>query len=228
MHKFTCLVISGFIILLSGCGTHPTPDLANTYGQTIPIADSIIRNAFAGREGALVIIDCSSGAISDFRPNAAAERVAPCVPAFQALARQIGPERMQSWIEKLGYGDRDTSAGIDVFWLPAKGRKTILISPVEQARLMHRLVAGKLPFSKTSLAVLKEMMVVKKTDNGVLFGKTGSGTDDRGTFVLGWFVGYVESNEKTYAFACTAQGEGIVSKDARAIVETVLEKQGLL
>jgi beta-lactamase class D len=247
--------------------------------QTIRTPETIASDAFAGREGTLVIIDCSSGAISNFRPNASSERLAPCstfkiwnaliglesgiitsadeafyrwdgqaraipawnknlslkeafqascVPAFQALARQIGPERMQSWIEKVGYGDRDTSAGIDVFWLPAKGRKTILISPMEQAQLMHRLVAGKLPFSKTSLAVLKEMMVVKKTHNGVLFGKTGSGTDNRGTFVLGWFVGYVESKEKTYAFACTAQGEGIMSKDARAIVETVLEKQGLL
>jgi beta-lactamase class D len=279
MHKFTCFVIASFIILLPGCGTHSTPDLAYTYDQTLPIADSIIRDAFAGREGALVIIDCSSGAISNFRPNAAAERVAPCstykiwnsliglesgiiasadepfyrwdgqtcsipawnrnlslkkafqascVPAFQALSRQIGPERTQSWIEKLEYGDRDISAGIDVFWLPAKGRKTILISPFEQAQLIHRLVADKLPFSRTSLAVLKEMMVVRKTDNGVLFGKTGSGTDDRGTFVLGWFVGYVESNEKTYAFACTAQGDGIMSKDARAIVETVLEKEELL
>jgi beta-lactamase class D len=60
------------------------------------------------------------------------------------------------------------------------------------------------------------MLVVKKTGNGVLFGKTGPGTDDRGTFVPGRFVCYVESNEKTYAFACTAQGEGIMSKDARA------------
>lgn len=132
---------NGFRIILSGCATHPEPGFANTYGQTLPIADSIIRNAFAGREGALVFVGCSSGAISNFRPNAAAERVAPCVPAFQALARQIGPERMQSWIAKLGYGDRDTSAGIDVFWLPAKGRNTILISPVEQAQLMHRLEA---------------------------------------------------------------------------------------
>ena len=71
-------------------------------------------------------------------------------------------------------------------------------------------------------------MAIKKTGNGVLFGKSGSGTDDRGIFVLGWFVGYVESNGRTYAFACTAEGENIMSKDARAIVETVLEKQGLL
>jgi beta-lactamase class D len=279
MQKCTCFVISGLIVMLSSCAADRPPDLSKAHNHIVPIDDSVVSNAFAGREGALVFIDGSSGAVSEFHPESSAERIAPCstfkvwntliglelgiitsaneafyqwdgqtrdipawnknltlmeafqascVPAFQALARQIGPDLMQSWIEKVGYGDRDTSAGIDVFWLPAKGRKTILISPLEQAQLMHRLVAGKLPFSKTSLAVLKEMMAVKKTDKGVLFGKTGSGTDDRGTFILGWFVGYVESNEKTYAFACTAQGAGIMSKDARAIVETVLEKQGLL
>lgn len=41
-------------------------------------------------------------------------------------------------------------------------------------------------------------MTVKKTDKGVLFGKTGSGTDERGACVLGWFVSYVESKGKTY------------------------------
>jgi beta-lactamase class D len=45
---------------------------------------------------------------------------ASCVPAFQNLARKIGSERMQNWIDKIGYGNRDISAGIDVFWLPAK------------------------------------------------------------------------------------------------------------
>jgi beta-lactamase class D len=256
---------------------------ALAYGQTpVPIPESVVSTAFAGREGALVVIDCSSGAVSDFRPNVSAERLAPCstfkiwnaligiesgiiasadeafypfyrwdgetraipgwnrdltlkeafqassVPAFQALARQIGPKRMQSWIDKIAYGDCDTSAGIDVFWLPAKGRKTILISPGEQAQLMYKLVSGRLPFSKESLAVLKELMAIKKTDHGMLYGKTGSGTDDRGTFILRWFIGYVESNGRTYTFACTAKGENIMSKHARAIVETILEKQRLL
>ena len=61
---------------------------------------------------------------------------ASCVPAFQNLARQIESERMQYWLDRIEYGDRDTSAGIDVFWLPSKGRKTILISPTEQAQLV--------------------------------------------------------------------------------------------
>jgi beta-lactamase class D len=252
---------------------------ALAHAQIAPLPESVVSNAFAGREGTLVLIDSSSGAIRIFRPQVAAEQLPPCstfkiwntligiedgivaspdqafyqwdgekrsipawnrdltlleafqascVPAFQNLARQIGADRMQSWIEKIDYGNRDTSAGVDVFWLPAKSRKTILISPAEQAQLMNKLVTGKLPFSKTSLAVLKTLMTVKKTDKGVLFGKTGSGTNDRGTNVLGWFVGFLESGGKTFAFACTAQGQNIMGKDARAIVETVFEKQGHL
>jgi beta-lactamase class D len=153
---------------------------------------------------------------------------ASCVPAFQALARKIGDERMRSWLEKVGYGDRDTSSGVDVFWLPATGRKTLLISPAEQARLMGRLVTGKLPFSEQSQAVLKRMMLVQKTDRGALYGKTGSGTDAAGIFNLGWFVGYVESDGRTFAFACVVTEAGLTGKDARAIVEAILGQNGYL
>ena len=153
---------------------------------------------------------------------------ASSVPAFQNLARQIGAERMQGWIDKIGYGNRDISAGIDVFWLPAKGRKTIMISPIEQAELMRRVIAADVPFSAASLATLKELMFIKKTDRGTLYAKTGSGTDDEGAFVLGWFLGYTESKGKTYAFACVAQGKNVMSKQARTIVERVLQKEGLL
>jgi beta-lactamase class D len=151
-----------------------------------------------------------------------------CVPAFQNLARKIGPQRMQFWIDRMGYGDRDLSAGIDVFWLPAPGRKTLLISPEEQAKLICRLISGKLPFSGKSQSVLKKLMTLQKTERGILYGKTGSGTQIAGKFDLGWFVGYVESHGKTYAFACAIQGDGMTGKKARALVETILTKQGLL
>jgi len=151
-----------------------------------------------------------------------------CVPAYQALARQIGPERMQAWLDKLGYGDRDLSAGIDCFWLPAPGRKTLLISPEEQAQEVRKLVAGQLPVSEKSRAVLREMMTARKTDRGVLYGKTGTGGDGAGQNNLGWFVGYVESAKSTYAFACVLKGTPWMGKDARAVAETLLQEQGLL
>jgi len=153
---------------------------------------------------------------------------ASCVPAFQNLARKIGPERMQDWIDKIAYGNRDISAGIDVFWLPSKRRNTIMIAPAQQATLMKSIVSGEVPFSKASLTTLKKLMFIKTSDRGILYGKTGSGMDDTGAFVLGWFVGYVESNGKTYAFAAVAQGKNVMSRDARAIVEKVFKQQGLL
>ena len=71
-------------------------------------------------------------------------------------------------------------------------------------------------------------MVVKRTDHGVLYGKTGSDADDSGTFRLGWFVGCVESKVNTYVFACTVKGENTMGKHARQIVESVLTEEGLL
>lgn len=151
-----------------------------------------------------------------------------CVPAFQDLARRIGPERMKEWIDRIGYGNRDISAGIDVFWLPSKNRHTILISPLEQADLMQRIVAGEVPFSGQSLGVLKDLMFLRETGKGRLYGKTGSGVDEQGSYVLGWFVGYVETRDKACAFACAAHRDNMMGRDARAVVERFLEKQGLL
>lgn len=268
MKRNTTVLLCGILgaALLTSCRTFQMQDLA-------------AKEAFGDLQGALVVIECSSGRTTTYRPDVAkipfppcstfkivnaligletgiisspdtqfyrwdgVERSftawnrdltlqeafeASCVPAFQNLARQIGLERMRNWIDKISYGNRNISAGIDVFWLPSKGRTTIMISPAQQAELMRSIASGEVPFSKTSLATLKKLMFIKKTDKGILYGKTGSGTDDDGTFVLGWFVGYVESNGKMYAFACVAQGKDVMSKNARAITESVFEKQGLL
>jgi beta-lactamase class D len=66
-------------------------------------------------------------------------------------------------------------------------------------------------------------MIIKKTEHGVLCGKTGSGNFN--SVNLGWFVGY---NGKTYAFACAVRGDTLTGKDARVIVETILEQNGYL
>lgn len=142
-----------------------------------------------------------------------------CVPAYQALARKIGPARMDGWIHKLGYGNEDTSSGNDVFWLPAPDRKPILISPDEQADLIRRLVNGDLPFSKSTLAILKDIMTAK---TGTLFGKTGTGGAGKDTPAVGWFVGYVVSENSTVAFACVLTGKDATGKNARALVEKLL------
>ncbi len=151
-----------------------------------------------------------------------------CVPAYQALARKIGAERMNGWMGKLDYGDSNTSSGNDVFWLPAPDREPLLISADEQASLLRRLVTGDVPFSKTTLTILQDIMTAKKTDRGTLYGKTGTGGAGKGTPSVGWYVGYVVSGERILAFACVLTGSQAAGKEARSLVEEVLSREGAL
>lgn len=153
-----------------------------------------------------------------------------CVPAFQSLAERIGPQRMQEWLDRIGYGDRDLSAGITEFWLPRPGRKTVLISATEQATLLRSLVRKELPFSPEGVSTLRKIMRVRTTVRGDLFGKTGTGKLVDGPEQVAWFVGWVESGteRKTRTFACVVRGDGLTGIDARAMVERILESGGLL
>ncbi len=148
------------------------------------------------------------------------------VPAYQILARQIGAERMKKHVEQLNYGTKDVSSGIDVFWLPAAGRASIMISADEQVALINKLLDGKLPFAEKNVAILRDIMEVAKTEKGTLYGKTGSGTNREGQ--LGWFVGFLEHGGSTYVFACNITGgEDPSGKTARMIVENVLRSLGV-
>ncbi|MCY9590651.1 hypothetical protein PC41400_17565 [Paenibacillus chitinolyticus] len=47
---------------------------------------------------------------------------------YQAMARDIGKERMQEWVNRADYGSKDFSGGIDRLWL----NSSLKISPVEE------------------------------------------------------------------------------------------------
>jgi beta-lactamase class D len=159
---------------------------------------------------------------------------ASCVPAFQELAGKIGPERMQAWLDKLGYGNRDMCGRPDSFWLPRAGMENIMITPAQQAELLGKLVTGKLPVKKETVDALLGIMRIESSARATLFGKTGSGlrgakegpsTDN--DFDMGWLVGVLDSGGHKYAYACLVLGPGLGGKEARGAVENIFRKSGL-
>jgi beta-lactamase class D len=114
---------------------------------------------------------------------------------YQELARRVGGEKMKYWLDKVSYGNADTSGGIDQFWLTGGLR----ISPKEQINFLKRLHDNQLPFSKRSVDIVKNIMITKDTLDYVIRGKTGWG--GHGNKDIGWYVGYIETKDNVYYFA---------------------------
>ncbi len=118
---------------------------------------------------------------------------------YQVLARRIGYEKMQQFINKVAYGNRQigTAADIDRFWL----EKPLQITPKEQIKFLQQLYQGDLPFSQRTINLVKDIMIREQTPDYTLRGKTGWLTSSKPN--IGWFVGYLEQNKNVYYFATT-------------------------
>ncbi|MGD0338571.1 MAG: class D beta-lactamase [Bacteroidota bacterium] len=114
---------------------------------------------------------------------------------YQEIARRIGPERMQHFLDTMQYGNRNISGGIDRFWLEGGLR----ISQIQQIDFLRRLYTYQLPISKRSIDILKKIMVFEKTDAYTLSAKTGLAL--RAATRIGWLVGYLERGRNVYFFA---------------------------
>ena len=82
-----------------------------------------------------------------------------------------------------------------LIWLWGKLR----ITPNEQIDFLRRLHDDKLPFSKRSMNIVKDIMIVKDTLGYVVRAKTGSSKQDQK--YVGWYVGYVTTKDNTYYFS---------------------------
>jgi len=148
------------------------------------------------------------------------------VPHFQELARRIGAERMQRFVNAVGYGNRDISGGIDQFWLTGGLR----VSPREQVEFLSRLHRGDLPFSVATMATVKAMMVAEQTEEHVIRAKTGLVALPQGENV-GWWVGWVERRGRVHVFATvleTTRPDDTFAPARQALTRSVLGQLGVL
>jgi beta-lactamase class D len=117
------------------------------------------------------------------------------VPYYQEVARRIGKDTMQFWLDSLSYGTKKITSSIDSFWLD----NSLKIKPDEQLGLVKRLYFNQLPFFKTYQETVKRAMLFENNANYRLGYKTGWGYKENGNS-LGWILGWIEENNHPYFF----------------------------
>lgn len=122
---------------------------------------------------------------------------ASAVPVYQDIARRIGAERMQKYLDLFEYGNRDIGGGIDQFWLTGDLR----IDPMQQVDFVDRLRRGVLPVSKRSQELVRDILVVTKVGDSVIRAKSGLLGAEAGKPSLGWMVGWAEKGSEQTVFA---------------------------
>ncbi|MBR1124096.1 class D beta-lactamase [Bradyrhizobium lablabi] len=122
---------------------------------------------------------------------------ASAVPVYQEIARRIGPERMQKYVDLFEYGNRDIGGGIDQFWLTGNLR----IDPMQQIEFVDKLRRGVLPVSKRSQELTRDILPVTKVGNAIIRAKTGLLGAEQGKPSLGWLVGWAEAGSQQTVFA---------------------------
>lgn len=122
-----------------------------------------------------------------------------CYGWYQALARRIGKDTMQHWLDTLGYAARykrfELGNNLDTFWLDNSAR----VTADEQMGLVKRLYFDQLPFTKRTQRIVREMMLWENNANYQLSYKTGWGTNEKG-HSLAWITGWIEENKHPYFF----------------------------
>ena len=120
------------------------------------------------------------------------------------ITEQLGAHRFHEYISKLNYGNKDVSGtigkdgmykndGLLNSWLGT----SLQISPLEQVEFLEKLLVNELAVSIPAQEKTREIMDREEEWNGwKLYGKTGGGSRDNG-----WFIGWIEKDEKQIIFA---------------------------
>lgn len=149
------------------------------------------------------------------------------VPYYQEVARRIGKDTMQFWLDTLGLGSRykkfSITNNLDTFWLD----NSLKVTADEELGLMKKLYFNQLPFQSRTQDIVKKVMLQESNSNYKLSYKTGWGFRENGN-AIGWVVGWIEENQHVFPFVLNIEGPHDTDmKTIRLnILKGILKKQG--
>ena len=159
---------------------------------------------------------------------------------FQRIAPRIGAVRMQSWLQKMEYGNADASGDITRYWVNG----TLRVSSIEQVDFLRRFYARELPVKESYARLVEDALVQTPGTvqnargvhtlakswprHAVLNAKTGATTITSGESVS-WLVGALTvGGERTvFASAVWRAGGGVDQLDAARLALTTFDRRGV-
>ncbi len=157
-----------------------------------------------------------------------------CAWYSQILTQQLGIYKFKDYVSKFNYGNQDVSGdkdknnGLTVAWLSS----SLKISAEEQTVFLQKLLENKLPVSLKSQKMTKNILFVEDLQNGwKLYGKTGTGCliNQDGSRKLdpriGWFIGWIEKDNRTIIFAHYIEDEDKQSTFASSRAKTAAKEK---
>jgi len=145
---------------------------------------------------------------------------------YQEVARRIGRDTMQTWLDSLGYGNMNIGPSVDSFWL----NNSLKISPDEQLGLMKKLYFDQLPFRVSVQQTVRNVMLQEDNTAYKLSYKTGWGYDEKQN-AIGWITGWIEENKHVYFFVTLVRSSNkdLDMKPARiGITKDILKHLGFM
>lgn len=160
----------------------------------------------------------------------------------QDITTKMGMEKFKNYVNKFNYGNKDVkgtsdqsltgsfeASGLTNSWLGT----SLQISGDEQTVFLQKLIDEKLPATAKSQELTKKLLYLEKLKGGwKLYGKTGSGdhiVNPDGSInkdvQMGWFVGWVEKDNRRIVFAHYVEQK---SKEALGIRAKVIAREKLL
>ena len=148
-----------------------------------------------------------------------------CVWVYTGLAEKIGIEKYYEYVRAFDYGNKNLEGPPSRFWLAGEFR----ISANQQIDFLRKFYSYNLPVSRESIDIVKDLIILEKTDDYILCGKTGGGMLSDTEYIM-WLVGYVEKDGGPWFYAMNFRTDDY-DGHAQArydIVKNILKEIGLI
>ena len=111
-------------------------------------------------------------------------------PYFKELARRIGKERLQHFLDTVRYGNKTIGDSVATCWTD----NSLQISADEQVGFIRKMYFNQLPFTDRTQRIVRSLMLHENENGRKLYYKTGWGIKDSSHLL--WVVGFAEYEVK--------------------------------